>query len=236
MSKTLQAGAESQYSPAARASRQRSLFAREETFVSLESMLALMGFAFVTSVTPGPSNLILLAAGANFGFWRCLPLVLGLSFSFLTMLLLVGFGLGQVLRAQETLYTILKALSLLYILWLAWNIARSAPGEAEGGDAPSRPLSFLQMALLQWINPKAWAVALTVTAAYTNQASYVASLLFMVLLFALVNLPSVSVWALFGSYLRRILRDPPKVRVFNLVMAILLVASMSPVALDLLPC
>ena len=198
-------------------------------------MLALMGFAFVTSITPGPSNLILLAAGANFGFRRAIPLVLGLSFSFLAMLLLVGFGLGQVLRAHETLYTVLKLLSLLYILWLAWNIARSSPREAEAGEPASQPLTFLQMALLQWINPKAWAVALTVTAAYTTQAGYVASLLSMVLLFGLVNLPSVSAWALFGSFLRRILRDPPKVRAFNLVMALLLVASMSPVALDLLP-
>ncbi len=203
--------------------------------MSLESMLALMGFAFVTSITPGPSNLILLAAGANFVFRRCLPLVFGLSFSFLAMLLLVGFGLGQILRANETLYTVFKLLSLLYILWLAWNIARSSPPDAADGDSPSRPLSFLQMALLQWINPKAWAVALTVTAAYTSQANYVASLLLMVLLFGLVNLPSVSAWALCGSFLRRILRDPPKVRAFNLVMAILLVAAMAPVALDLLP-
>ncbi len=116
--------------------------------MSVESMLALMGFAFATSITQGPSNLILLATSANFGFWRSTPLVLGLSLSFLSMLLIVGFGLGQVLRANESLYTVLKILSLFYILWLAWKIARSPPLKSGGTETASRPLTFLQMALL----------------------------------------------------------------------------------------
>ena len=199
----------------------------------VESMLALIGFAFVTSVTPGPSNLILLAAGANFGFRRAVPLVLGVNLSFLAMLLVVGFGLGQVLRANDTIYTALKFLSVLYILWLAWKIAGSRPRASADGEPASRPLTFLQMALLQWINPKAWAVALTVTVAYTTPASYVPSLLLMTLVFGIVNLPSVTAWAVFGTALRRILHEPAKARVFNLLMAVMLVASMSPIVLDL---
>ena len=203
--------------------------------MSVDSMLALMGFAFVTSITPGPANLILLAASANVGFRRSAPLVLGLSVSFLSMLLIVGFGLGQVLRANDSLYTALKFLSLFYILWLAWKIARSSPMKpASDGTAP-RPPTFLQMALLQWVNPKAWAVALTVTVAYTTPDNYAASLLLMTLVFGIVNLPSVSVWAIFGSVLRNILHDPVKVRRFNLIMAILLVASMLPIVVDLAP-
>ncbi len=198
-------------------------------------MLALMGFAFATSITPGPSNLILLAASANFGFRRSTPLVLGLSLGFLSMLLIVGFGLGQVLRANETLYTILKISSLFYILWLAWKIARSAPLTSGGDETASRPLTFLQMALLQWVNPKAWAVALTVTVAYTTPTDYAASLLLMTLVFGIVNLPSVSAWAVFGSVLRKLLHDPVKVRAFNLLMAVLLVASMLPIVVDLAP-
>ena len=203
--------------------------------MSVDSMLALMGFAFVTSITPGPANLILLAASANVGFRRSAPLVLGLSVSFLSMLLIVGFGLGQVLRANDSLYTALKFLSLFYILWLAWKIARSSPMKPASGGSTPRPLTFLQMALLQWVNPKAWAVALTVTVAYTTPDNYAASLLLMTLVFGIVNLPSVSVWAIFGSVLRKILHDPVKVRAFNLVMAVLLVASMVPIALELAP-
>ena len=203
--------------------------------MSIESMLALIGFAFVTSITPGPSNLILLAASANFGFWRSTPLVLGISLSFLSMLLIVGFGLGQVLRANESLYTVLKILSLFYILWLAWKIARSSPLKSGDDETASRPLTFLQMALLQWVNPKAWAVALTVTVAYTTPTNYAASLLLMTLVFGIVNLPSVSAWAVFGSVLRKILHDPVKVRAFNLLMAVLLVGSMLPIVLDLAP-
>ena len=203
--------------------------------MSVETMLALMGFAFVTSITPGPSNLILLAASANFGFWRSTPLVLGINLGFLSMLLIVGFGLGQVLRANETLYTVLKFLSLFYILWLAWKIARSSPMKSGDDETASHPLTFLQMALLQWVNPKAWAVALAVTVAYTTPKDYAASLVLMTLVFGAVNLPSVSAWAFFGSVLRKILHDPVKVRSFNLVMAVTLVASMLPMVLDLAP-
>ncbi len=203
--------------------------------MSVESMLALMGFAFATSITPGPSNLILLAASANVGFWRSTPLVLGISLGFLSMLLIVGFGLGQVLRANESLHAILKTVSLFYILWLAWKIARSAPLKSGDDETGSRPLTFLQMALLQWVNPKAWAVALTVTVAYTTPTNYAASLLLMTLVFGIVNLPSVSAWAVFGSVLRKLLHDPVKVRAFNLLMAVLLVASMLPIVVDLAP-
>ncbi len=203
--------------------------------MSVESMLALMGFAFATSITPGPSNLILLAASANFGFRRSTTLVLGLSLGFLSMLLIVGFGLGQVLRANESLYAVLKISSLFYILWLAWKIARSPPMKSGNDETASRPLTFLQMALLQWVNPKAWAVALTVTVAYTTPTDYAASLLWMTLVFGIVNLPSVSAWAVFGSVLRKILHDPVKVRAFNLLMAVLLIGSMLPIVVDLAP-
>ena len=203
--------------------------------MSPDSILALAGFAFVTSVTPGPSNLILLSASANFGLRRCIPLVFGINLSFLSMLLLVGFGLGQVLHANTEAYTGLKVLSLLYILWLAWKIARATPPPDGENTAArdGRPLSFLQMALLQWVNPKAWAVALTVTAAYTSTIDYTVSLLTLTAIFGMVNLPSISVWAVSGGVLRRLLRAPRAVRAFNLTMAVLLIASLVPILLEL---
>lgn len=216
--------------------------------MSPETLLALMGFAFVTSVTPGPSNLLLLASSANFGLRRSVHLVFGISFSFLTMLLAVGFGLGQVLRAYPAAGLVLKGLSLAYILWLAWKIAGSVPAagkksaDEKAAGAPedkavaaARPLSFLQMASLQWVNPKAWAVALAVTVAYTTPADYPMSLIWMVLVFGLVNLPSVGAWAVGGSALRGLLADPGRLRLFNRVMAVLLVVSMLPVVFDVVP-
>ena len=203
--------------------------------MSPDSILALVGFAFATSVTPGPSNLTLLATSANFGFRRCIPLVFGTNLSFLSMILVVGFGLGQVLQATTVAYTGLKVVSLLYILWLAWKIARATPppnGE-DNSAREGRPLTFLQMALLQWVNPKAWAVALAVTAAYTSATDYTVSLIILTAVFGLVNLPSVSVWALSGGALKSLLRAPRTVRIFNLVMAVLLVASVTPILLEL---
>ncbi|MDJ0947310.1 MAG: LysE family translocator [Alphaproteobacteria bacterium] len=200
--------------------------------MTIDVLMALAGFAFVASITPGPSNLILLASGVNFGFWRSAPVVLGVSFGFLSMLLIVGLGVGQVLQTSETVYTILKIVSVLYVVWLAWKIATSSPMRAEDDEAAARPLTFWQAGLLQWVNPKAWTVALIVTVSYTSPADYLPSLLLITLLFGLVNLPSISTWAVFGVVLRQILVDPRKVRVFNVVMAVLLVASMAPLLVD----
>ena len=197
--------------------------------MSLETMFALIGFAFVMSITPGPGNFLLLASGVNFGFLRSLPLVLGISLGFLTMVFFVGLGLGQVLQSNPTVYTILKFASAGYVFWLAWKIARSrsfAPGDR---DEMEKPISFLHGALLQLVNPKAWAVALIVTVSYTNPDRYLASLILMILIFAVVNLPSLGVWAVSGMALRRIIGDGPKVVVFNILMALLLVGSMMPV-------
>lgn len=205
--------------------------------MTLELLLALAGFAFATSITPGPSNLILLASGVNYGFRRSLPLMLGISAGFLTMVLLVGLGIGQVLQANATLYAILQSLSVLYVLWLAWKIASSRTTPTSDGDAAARPFTFLQAALLQWVNPKAWTVALIVTVSYTPQGTlpgdYLPSLLLMILVFGVVNLPSISTWAICGMALRRVLSDPARLRGFNIAMALLLVASMVPIVLGL---
>jgi len=201
--------------------------------MTLDVMLALIGFAFVTSITPGPSNLILLSSGVTFGFRRSLPLASGICCGFLSMLLVVGLGVGQVLQASPAIYAVLRVLCLGYVLWLAWKIANSRPQSGEGDQAAGRPVGFLQAALLQWVNPKAWAVALIATVTYTATGDYAASLLLMILVFGLVNLPSISTWALFGVALRRVLHDPAKVRVFNVAMALLLVASMAPILIEL---
>lgn len=201
--------------------------------MTVETLIALVGFAFAMSISPGPGNFILLASGANFGFQRSVPIVLGISIGFLSMVLAVGLGLGAVLQEHQSVYTALKLVCAGYVFWLALKIARSAPMSEAGTDKPERPISFLQASLFQLVNPKAWAVALIVTVSYTSPANYLASLIGMIAVFAMVNVPFISVWALFGVGLRRLLRDPLRVRAFNIAMALLLVASMLPVLIDI---
>ena len=199
--------------------------------MSLDSVFALMGFAFVMSVSPGPSNFLLLASGVNFGFLRSLPLVLGISLGFLTMVFCVGLGLGQVLERTPLVYTVLKLVCAAYVLWLAWKIARSRALGPDGGNRMAEPISFLQAAVFQLVNPKAWAVALIVTVSYTDPENYLASLVLTIPLFAVVNLPAISVWAAAGLALRRFLGDGRRLAVFNFFMGFLLLASMLPVLL-----
>lgn len=196
-----------------------------------DTTLALMGFAFVMSISPGPANFLLLASGANFGVARSLPPVLGFSLGFLTMVFCVGIGLGGVFRTWPIIYTVLKLASAAYVLWLALKIARSRALGAADGNAMTAPISFVQAALFQVLNPKAWTVALIVTVSYTDPDDYMRSLIAMIGLFALVNLPSISVWAICGNLLRTILEQGRRMAVFNVLMAILLVGSMIPVLL-----
>jgi threonine/homoserine/homoserine lactone efflux protein len=194
--------------------------------MTYEIFLALLGFAFVTSVTPGPNNMMLLASGVNFGLRRTVPHMLGISLGHAVMVFLVGLGLAGVFTAWPPALMVLKALSVAYMLWLAWKIAQSgAPGEGRGS---ARPMSFLQAAAFQWVNPKAWAMALGAVAAYVPDPS-VPAYAAVALVFAAVNLPSVTVWAWAGQAVRRWLEHPARLRAFNWGMAGLLVLSLWPV-------
>jgi threonine/homoserine/homoserine lactone efflux protein len=194
--------------------------------MSHELFLALVAFAFVSSVTPGPNNLMLMASGANFGFRRTVPHMLGIGLGFVAMTFLVGLGLAGVILTVPAAEWALKAVSVVYMLWLAWKIAgAAAPKE---GQAEGRPMTFLQAAAFQWVNPKAWAMALTATSVYVPDQS-VAGVLLVAAVFGAVNLPSVSVWTVLGQQLRRVLTNPLRLRLFNWTMAALLVASLWPV-------
>lgn len=190
-----------------------------------------MVFAFVMSASPGPANFLILASGANFGFARTLPLILGVSSGFMTMVFCVGLGLGQIFIEAPQIYTALKFTCAAYVLWLAWKIANSRSAGPDRTDTMVRPVTYLQGALLQVVNPKAWAVALIVTVTYTDPANPLSSLLAMIAVFASVNLPSIGIWALSGAALRRYLAEGERIATFNTVMALLLVASMAWVLL-----
>ena len=191
----------------------------------------LLLFILVCSITPGPNNAMLASSGLTFGMQRTVPHLLGVSLGFALMVLLVGLGLGAVFVHEPMVYRILKYLGAAYLLYLAWKIANS--GSAQEGQARSRPLTFLQAAMFQWVNPKAWVIAVGIVATYTPQQGFFGNLLIATLACAVVNLPCVGLWVLFGSTLRRWLHRPGIVRGFNVAMALLLVASLYPVALEL---
>lgn len=181
-------------------------------------ILALISFAFVSSITPGPNNLMLMSSGANFGFRRSLPHMLGVALGFTFMVGLLGLGMAEVFARWPVLHQILAGLSALYMLWLAWKIARSGtPGEGRS----DRPMTFLQAAAFQWVNPKAWAMALGAVTLYAGLGTWAVAAIF-----GAVNLPAITVWVLMGQGVRRWLTRPAQLRAFNWVMAGLLVASL----------
>ncbi|MET3593658.1 MULTISPECIES: LysE family translocator [Mesorhizobium] len=195
--------------------------------MSLDAFLALLVYALVTSITPGPNNLMLLASGVNFGIVRTVPHMLGISIGFLVLLLAVGFGLGAVLTAVPTLHTALKIAGAAYLLYLAWKIAMSrSMSDRKGAEA--RPMRFIDAAAFQWVNPKAWVMAITAMAVYTNPDHPFVSVALISIAFTIVNLPSVSVWAGFGTALRGFLSDPVRLKWFNIAMGVLLAATLWP--------
>ncbi|PPJ46198.1 LysE family translocator [Rhizobium sp. KAs_5_22] len=190
------------------------------------TLTALVTFAFATSITPGPNNMMLFASGVNFGFRRTIPHMLGIGAGFLSLLIGVGLGLGALLATVPILYTGLKIAGGIYLVYIAWKIGSSRTlGE---GKASTRPMTFLGAAAFQWVNPKAWVMAVTAMAVYVDPNSYVWSVVVIGLVFAAVNLPSVSTWAGFGSVLREWLSVPVRLKWFNITMAVLLVASLWP--------
>lgn len=192
----------------------------------LDTLPALALFALVTSVTPGPNNLMLMASGANFGFRRTVPHMLGVSLGFAMMTFVVGVGLAGLFQTYPLTRTAMEVVSVFYMLWLAWKIAHAAaPQDRQAGGTP---MTFLQAAAFQWVNPKAWAMATNAVTLYTPDRSLWAVAL-VALIFGAINLPSVSLWTLTGQQLRRVLTNPRRLTIFNWTMAGLLVLSLAPV-------
>ena len=195
--------------------------------MTYEILLGLTVFALVSSLTPGPNNLMLMASGANFGFRRSIPHMLGVSLGFTLMVLLVGIGLVQIFEAFPVSYTLLKVVSLTYLLYLAWKIATAAPA-SNGTDKSGTPMTFIQAALFQWVNPKAWTMALTAVSVYSPSHNLTA-VAFVAGVFGAINFPCIGIWTTMGQQLQRILTNPMRLRAFNVSMALLLVGSLYPV-------
>jgi threonine/homoserine/homoserine lactone efflux protein len=187
---------------------------------------ALLTFCLVATVTPGPNNMMLLASGVTFGFKRTIPHMLGVTGGVALMTLLIGTGLAGLARHLPRFYVALHIVSTLYMLYLAWRIATAAgPRDAQQGG---RPMRTPEAMLFQWVNPKAWAMVLGVIASFARPDHLIADLPLIVATFLAVGLPCNALWAGAGTALSSALRKPRTLRLFNVAMAVLLVASILP--------
>ena len=193
----------------------------------METLLPLLGFVLVSTCTPGPNNLMVLASGANFGLGRTLPHILGIALGFPVLIFAIGFGLRFVFDAYPVVHEILKYLSFAYLLWLAWKIAAAGRPQAKDGDA--KPLTFLQSAAFQWVNPKGWAMAIGAMALFTTATgNEFLEVGLIAALFGLACLPNGVAWALFGRAIAGFLENDRQRFWFNIGMAVLLIVSVLP--------
>lgn len=189
--------------------------------------LALTLFAVVSSITPGPNNTMILASGVRFGFRRSLPHLAGISLGFGVMVTLVGLGLHAVLRDAPVILDTLRYVGSAYLVWLAYQLATAPPPGTEQAAA-AQPMGFWAAAAFQWVNPKAWIMAMTAVTTYLPDKPLAWQILGVAGWFTVINIPCVAAWAGFGSAMRSYLQDPLRLRIFNVTMAVALLASLYP--------
>ncbi|QUM76251.1 LysE family translocator [Moritella sp. 24] len=194
----------------------------------MDYFFAVILFAISSSVTPGPNNIMVMTSGVNFGVKKSLPLLTGICVGFTVMLLLIGIGFGQIFELFPSLHLIIKCVGTLYLLYLAWLIATSVNTLAS--DTQAQPFSFIKGALFQWINAKAWVVATGAIAAFTTVgADFYSQNIIIALTFFIISFPCVGIWLLFGSMLKKWLKNDSYQRYFNYAMSALLMLSVFPV-------
>ncbi|WP_417879766.1 LysE family translocator [Vibrio sp.] len=192
--------------------------------MDIQQLLALFTFVLVSTASPGPNNIMLMTSGANIGFLRTVPHMLGVVFGFSFMVLLVGVGLMGLFQLYPVLHQVLNIACIAYLFYLALKIARAQPGSQ---NAEYQPMSFFAAVNFQWINPKAWTMAITAVSVYNTLNNW-QGVLIVSLMFSLVNMPSATLWTYAGQKLKIWLNSPLRVKWFNYSMAGLLVLSIAP--------
>ena len=199
--------------------------------MSQSLLIAFVLFAVVMFFTPGPNNIMLLSSGLTYGFRRTIPHIAGITIGFAFMVGAVGVGLGAVFITYPVLQTILKYAGVAYLIYLAAMIATSEPVAADQ-DNGRGPMTFWGAAMFQWVNAKGWVMVIGTITAYAAIASFPWNIAIQVALSLILGAVSCTAWALFGTALRPILTSRKAVRAFNIVMALLLLASLYPVFAD----
>ncbi|MCV9879475.1 LysE family translocator [Brenneria izbisi] len=193
--------------------------------MELSLFLSMLGFLWVAAITPGPNNMLLTTSGANFGFLRSLWLMLGIMLGMQSILLMVAFGVGSLILLYPSLHFILKVLGSAYLLWLAWKIATAAYEKLETSVAPPQPVRLYQGWLLQFLNPKAWLMALGAVASFSLAGEgYSRSVVAISIGMVLVNVVAGIIWLGFGALIGRLLRSKQAWIIFNVSMGLLTAA------------
>lgn len=193
----------------------------------MELILAIALFAFSSGITPGPNNIMLMTSGVNFGVKRSIPHLMGISLGFPTMILAIGLGLSALFQAYPMIHQVIKVIGIVYLLYLSWLIANSS--SKMEGKSIAKPFSFLQAAAFQWVNPKGWIMAVGAIATFTSvQQDLTPQVVTIATVFLCVAFPCAVVWLGFGVALKRILKNERQQKIFNITMAILLLASIIP--------
>ena len=194
-------------------------------------LVSIVSFAGATFFSPGPNNLMLLSSGLTFGYRRTLPHILGIVIGFPLMVIAVGLGVSTVFELFPQVDMVLKVVGISYLLWMAWQIANKE-GNISSGNAKDKPFTLIQGALFQWVNPKAWIIAITATTSFTTQGEMLMVQIFIIaFIYFFVGVLSTNTWALGGLFLQRFISNPKSVRIFNILMAILIVLSVVPFVL-----
>jgi threonine/homoserine/homoserine lactone efflux protein len=193
--------------------------------------LPLILFVLSTSITPGPNNTLILASGVNYGVTRSLPHLFGIATGFPLMVIAVGLGVGGLFQQFPILQIVLKIVGTLYLLYLAYKVATAPTKDIEITKA--KPFTFLQALLFQWVNPKAWMMAISGVTTFTAVTHYFIDVILVASAFILFGAPCTALWMLCGATLRNILHNPTYRRAFNISMASLLVVSLIPVVVEL---
>lgn len=191
-------------------------------FLSLLTLAAAAGF------TPGPNNTLVATAGLHFGYRRTFPMIAGIFVGFPFMVLCIGLGVGSLFSQSEVFRELLRWVGIAILVYFAWKIATAKP--ANTGDQTLKPFSFTKMAGFQWINPKGWAMGISISSQFVDPENLIMTASIVASVFVLVGISSASVWAIFGQKMQRFLTSPMKLKVFNWTMAILMILSVLAIA------
>jgi len=195
---------------------------------TLPMLVSIISFAFATAMTPGPNNFMLLSSGLTFGYKRTLAHIIGVMVGFPIMIMAVGLGLGSVFTMYPIMYDVLKVVGILYLLWMAWKVATSSSSMGTS-DEVKKPFTLLQAMLFQWVNPKAWVMVITAIGSFiTVKEDAFLQVLFIAFTYLIIGMLSTNFWALGGVYLHKFISNVQSIKIFNVLMAVLIVLSVVP--------
>ncbi len=204
-----------------------------QEFYTIAMILSIATFTLSTSISPGPNNIMLLSSGLTFGYKRTIPHMAGVFLGFPLMVLIVGLGMGALFEKFPIVLTILKGVGILYLFWMAYKIANNSSSYDVEENTESKPFSFMQAAMFQWVNPKAWIMAITSISIFvTSNENGLFQIIIISLIYFLSGCVSCNTWAFGGTVLKKFIKSEKSVQRLNIAMAILLVASVIPIIFE----